>query len=100
MASKKPQTKWWYILVMTNEGPKFVTDIGSDRTAKWEKDKPPYEMSEKWAMDVAAGLTWNGATAFAVCSKFAITHQPYLYKMGHFEWVREDKDGNDEDKGE
>jgi len=100
MASKKPKAKWWYVLVMTDKGPTFVTYLGADNTAKWEKDKPPYEMGEYWAMNVAKGLTWNGNIAYAVNSEFDITHQPYLYSMGHFEWVREEKDGNDEDKGE
>lgn len=100
MATKKTQTKWWYVLVLTDKGPKFVTNVGSDHTAEWDVTKPPYEMNAKWAAEIAKGLTWNGWISYAVCSEFEITHQPYLYSMGHFEWMRENKDGSNEDKRE
>lgn len=91
MATKK-QTKWWYVLVLTDEGPKFVTSVGSDNTANWDKVGTPYEMSENWAKSISLGLTWNGWTAFAICSSYEITYQPYRYSNGHFEWVKENKD--------
>lgn len=88
------QTKWWYVIVCTGEGVKFVTDVhNSKRTAIWDGTKPPCEMSESMAHNLALGLTWNGYNAYPVCMKYTLGTQPYDYREGHFEWVwkRENK---------
>lgn len=76
-----------YILVMTPEGPKFVTSIGEKKTARWDELEVPMQMpSLEHARDVAFGLTVNGNVAFSVSSLYEIESQPYFYSKGHFEW--------------
>ena len=84
----RKQTKWWYVIVCTGEGVKFVTDVhSSSKTAMWDGKKTPCEMSESMAHNLAMGLTWNNYNAYPVCSNYPIVHQPYDYSEGHFEWV-------------
>ena len=86
MATKK-QTKYWYVLVLTDDGPAFVTNVDfGDKSAEWQKNEKPYELSEGWARDMTLGLNWNGHLAFTVCSQWEIDKQPYRYDAGHFEW--------------
>lgn len=86
--AKKKQTKWWYVIVLTGEGPRFVTDVQyTPKVAKWDKTEKPYEMGEAWAHDLVMGLMWNGYSAYPVCTQFPIETQPYDYREGHFEWV-------------
>lgn len=78
---------YWYVLVLTNEGPKFVTGILPKKTAEWDKLKPPMEFTSKeYAQDVAIGLCANFHIAFSVCQPFALDSQPYFYKNGQFRW--------------
>ena len=36
---------YFYVLVITDDGPVFVTEISnSDRTAMWDMTKPPLEL--------------------------------------------------------
>ena len=90
MAAKK---NYYYILMMTNDGPVFVTDIKPNQYAEWSKDKPPKVFDKARAEDITMGLNLNFNMAFMVCSKWEIDHQPYLYNRGRFEWVEgENKD--------
>lgn len=85
MANKK-QT-YWYVMVMTNDGPVFVTGVSySDKTAHWDKDKEPLELGRYRAEDLTLGLNLNFHSAFTVCSKWKLDNQPYLYGMGKFTW--------------
>ena len=84
MASKKKA--YWYVLVMTDEGPKFVTGTGEGKMAMWDKTGVPLEMDKSNAQEMALGLTWNGNTAFSVGSKYAMDRQPYNYEKWHIEW--------------
>lgn len=86
MATTKKQTNWYYVLVMTDEGPKFVTGLGEHHTSYWDKDKKPYELSEAWAKDMVRGLTWNGHVAFMVKSLWEIDGQPYNYRDWQIKW--------------
>ena len=86
MATTKKQTNWYYVLVMTDEGPKFVTGLGEHHTAYWDKDKKPYELSEAWAKEMVRGLTWNGHVAFMVKSLWEIDGQPYNYRDWQIKW--------------
>ena len=96
MATKK-QTRWYYVLVLTNGGPVFVTKIGEGKTAYWDKNEKPKEFSKEWAEDLAFGLMVNGYTAFAVTNKFELDTQPYRYNVGKFEWVmNEEKEETEE----
>jgi len=89
MANKK-QKNWYYVMVLTSEGPKFVTSLGEGKTAYWDKLKAPKEFSKEWAEDLAFGLQVNGHMAYSVCMKFALDHQPYYYERGHFEWKEDE----------
>jgi len=78
---------YWYVLVMTNSGPTFVTKVNySDKTAEWNKDDKPLKMSMESAKDLAMGLMANLNFAFAVCNFYELENQPYRYNMGKFEW--------------
>lgn len=94
MANKKKN--FWYVLVMTETGPAFVTNVDrSDKTAWWHKDESPLELGEFFAKDLTLGLNCNGHSAYAVCHRIELDHQPYLYNIGHLEWVS-DKESKDE----
>ena len=85
MAQKKKN--YWYVLVLTSEGAKFVTGIEHDtKIAHWDGLEKPLEFSESMAKDLAFGLNANFFLAYPVCMPFEITHQPYFYKLGKFEW--------------
>ena len=92
MASKK---NYWYVIVMTDDGPKFVTGLGDHHTAYWDENEKPYELSETWAKDIAKGLLLNWFTAFPVCSPIELDKQPYNYKKYRIKWEEkgEDEDG-------
>lgn len=84
MSKKK---NYWYILVMANDGPAFVTKVDfGDKSAEWQKTEKPEELTEAWAKDTALGLNWNGYLAYPVCSQVEIDRQPYRYSDGHFKW--------------
>lgn len=97
MATKK-QKDWYYVLVMTDEGPKFVTGLGEHHTAYWDKDKKPYEVSKEWAEDMARGLLWNGHVAYVVKSQWELDTQPYNYKEWQIKWEQRvnEEEGSEE----
>lgn len=95
MAKKK---NFWYVLVMANHGPVFVTKLNyGNRTAEWNKLEKPLEMSMERAKDIAWGLMANFNVAFPVCSPIEMTTQPYYYEKGQFEWK---EDNSHREKGE
>ena len=81
------KSNFWYVMVLTNKGPKFVTDILPRQMAEWDGNKIPMEFSSKeYAQGVATGLCLNFNLAYAVCQPFKIDHQPYMYDKGQFRW--------------
>lgn len=85
--SNTSKTKYyWYVLVLSAKGPKFVTKIGEHHTAYWEANEKPLAMSKEWCKDMSIGLTWNGNPAYSVCVTYEITEQPFMYEKGRFEW--------------
>ena len=76
----------WYIMVLSNKGPKFVTKLGEHRTAYWEDEGTPKEFTKDMATDMCIGFAWNGIRAFPVCSPCELPTQPYQYDKGCFEW--------------
>lgn len=98
MAQKK-QKNWYYILVLTNDGPVFVTKLGEGKTAFWNCEEAPMEFSKTNAEEIAFGLACNFHVAYAVCTKYEITNQPYFYSKGHFEWVWDEKKGEKNNEG-
>lgn len=91
MATKRTKY-YYYILVFTSEGPKYVTGIGEHRTAEWDMLKKPKEFSSEYADDVVLGLTLNGFNAVKVQMKWEVENQPHRYEIGVMQFIRnEDK---------
>lgn len=91
----KPKNHY-YVLVLTEEGPKFVTKLDhTTRYAIYDKLEKPLEMSKGQAEDIALGLNLHLITAFPITVKWEITSQPYYYEKGHFEWVRDEENKNE-----
>lgn len=89
-----------YILVYTGKGPVYVTSFGEGKSAYWNKNEKPLEISSReYAEQVALGLTWNGNNAVCVSSAYEITDHPYNYKYYEIEWkeLNNDKEGNARD---
>lgn len=85
MATKK---NYWYVLVLTDGGPTFVTKVEyAGKTAFWDKSEKPLELGMEQAKDLAFGLRCNFYSAYPVCCPVEQTSQPYRYDAGHFEWV-------------
>lgn len=89
MATRK---YFYYVLVMTNSGPVFVTGIPERNWANYNKDEKPMEFGSKsYAQEVANGLCMNFQQAYMITSQWEIERQPYRYNDGHFEWHWEDE---------
>ena len=83
----------YYVMVMTNEGPKYVTGIGDHHTAYWNEEKKPMEFSSaSYAEDVYVGLCMNFFTAVLVKSRFEIDHHPYNYADYDLKFEKKDKE--------
>lgn len=90
MAARK---SFYYVLVMTTDGPKFVTEVNNaDKTARWTGDAKPLAMSRERAEDLQVGLLWNFHAAYLVKMPFELEEQPYNYKDGAFEWRKSEED--------
>lgn len=94
MATKK-QECYWYVLVMTNGGPVFVTGEMEHKQCRWNDEEPPMQFGAEYAKSMAFGLCVNGYLAYAVCSRIKLDHQPYRYDIGGFEW--KEKEGKEEE---
>ena len=88
----KSAKEYWYVIVMTTNGPRFVTGTGDHHTAYWDVDEPPKELGKFWAKDIATGLMMNFYTAFAVCSPIELDSHPYNYKQYHIEWKENEQE--------
>lgn len=69
----------YYVLVFTNEGPKYVTKVGENHTAYWDASEKPEEFGSKYAEEMVTGLLWNGFYAVLIKSLIEITSHPYRY---------------------
>lgn len=98
MANKRKKN-YWYVLVMSNGGPKFVTKVNyGNKTAEWNGKDKPLEMNKDRAQDLTLGLYLNFNSAFAVCQPFELDTQPYRYDVGHFEWKFFNEENNKEEE--
>ena len=88
MARKK---NWYYIMVMTNDGPVLVTEILPNKYAKWDKEGKPLEFNKTRAEDIVYGLNLNLNMAFLVTSLYELDKQPYRYDQGKFIWKEKPK---------
>lgn len=86
---------YYYVLVITDYGPVFVTGTGEHHTAYWDKDKEPKAFSKSRAEDITLGLGLNGHSSFTVVSPWEIDYQPYAYDRGELAWVAKEEN-NDE----
>ena len=90
MAKKQ---NYYYVMVMTDGGPTFVTSVDrTNKTAHWNKAEKPLEMSKYWAEDLTLGLNLNWHLAYTICSKFELDTQPYMYNVGEFEWKTKEEE--------
>lgn len=84
MAKKQ---NYYYVQVMTEHGPVFVTGIDNKtKTARWDATGKPLEMGKYMAEDLTLGLNCNFTFALTVLSKFELETQPYMYDRGEFRW--------------
>lgn len=95
MATKSKN--FYYILVMTDSGPKFVTKLEHQgKMAYWDINEPPLSLSKYMAEEVAFGLSANFHQAYAIHSEWEIKYHPYNYKDFDIKWERKEnkeKDG-------
>ena len=85
--AKKKKEEHAYVLVMADWGPTFVTKTDNwERTAEWQRDEKPLEMTMDDAQYLAMGLTLNGHLAFTVVQTYKQDNQPYRYDVGKFKW--------------
>ena len=83
------------MLVITDDGPVFVTEISnSDRTAMWDMTKPPLELGEYKADDIAFGLNCNMIPAYCIKSQFEIDKHPYRYDAFELKFVERTNEDN------
>lgn len=94
MATKKKKIHY-YVLVITDEGPKFVTKINNgDRTAEWNYSEKPLELDKDWAEQLALGLTVNGHSAYTIAQLWELESQPYRYEDWKIDWKKREKEDN------
>ena len=79
-----------YVLVITDNGPIFVTGVGEHKTAYWNKDEKPKDFSSRYADDMAFGLTLNGYLAYHVVNHFELDQQPYNYEEYTIDFVKKE----------
>lgn len=92
------KSNYWYVLVCTDEGPKFVTKIHHfEKVAEWNETEAPLELSKSSAQDLAMGLTLNFNIAYAVCQSWQIDTHPFLYSKGHFVWQFKEEENDESD---
>lgn len=88
MANTKKK-KHYYVLVITDEGPKFVTKVNyGDKTAEWNYDEKPLEFEKVWAEDLVLGLNLNMNQAYLICQNWEIESQPYRYNEWKISWQK------------
>lgn len=97
MATKKKIH--YYVLVMTNDGPKFVTKVNyKDKTAEWNYKEKPLEFDKFWAEDLALGLNLNLHLAYVIAQKWEIDSHPYRYEDYKLQWTEREKEDKENDE--
>lgn len=88
MANTKKK-KHYYVLVITDAGPKFVTKVNyGDKTAEWNYDEKPLEFEKVRAEDLVLGLNLNMNQAYLICQNWEIDSQPYRYDKWKISWQK------------
>lgn len=83
----------YYVLVITNSGPVFVTKVDyPNRVSIWNENEKPLEMSSSTADDISLGLNLNGYVAYTVKSFVELETQPYRYSEFELSFVEKKKE--------
>lgn len=89
MSAKKNH---YYVLVISEQGPIFVTKVHySDKTAEWNWKDKPLEMSKAQAEDLVLGLNLNMHQAYLACVPYEIYNHPYNYYKWEISWKEREK---------
>lgn len=97
MATKKKIH--YYVLVITDDGPKFVTKVNwSNKTAEWNYKEKPLELSKDMAEDLVLGLNLNLHVSYVVAQKWEIDTHPYRYESYKVNWVNREESEDEEDE--
>ena len=88
MANKKSKV-FYYLMVFTVTGPRYVTDINFvTKECHWKLGEKPLPFDKfEVAKDVMIGLCWNGHRSVVVALPFEEDGNPYNYMDYHFEMV-------------
>ncbi len=78
--SGKSEKKYYYVLVFTNSGPKYVTSLGEHKTCYWNEKEKPLSMSKCYAENVCFGLCMNSYSSCVAQLPYELESQPYNYK--------------------
>ena len=98
MATKKKEEMHYYVLVISEEGPKFVTKVNySNKTAEWNWEEKPLELSKDSAKDLAFGLSVNMNVAYVVSQAWEITSHPYNYYAWNIKWDKKEIEDAEEE---
>jgi len=85
MANSKK--KWYYVLVFTNNGPKYLTGFGEHNMAYWDEEKKPLALTKSYAESVVYGLSLNLFQSVVATSLYELEQQPYAYDRFSINWV-------------
>lgn len=82
---------YYYVLVFTNSGPKYVTKIDNNtREAYWHEEDKPFHMTKDDAEFLAMGLTLNGNSSVMITSTYKIDNHPYNYKNYKIDFIKKE----------
>lgn len=82
---------YYYVLVMAEDGPAFVTSVKRDY-CYWNKSDVPKELGKAMAEEITMGLRFNGTSSFTVYAPYEITYQPYNYTDYECKFVEKEED--------
>lgn len=83
----KRKKNYYYVLVFTHQGPKYVTRIDHQKNmCFWDGFKPLEFGNLESARINAMDLSVNGNHAVPVSIGWSIDNQPFCYDAGQFEW--------------
>lgn len=96
MSRAKAKKYYYYIVVFTSTGPRYVTGIGEHNTAYWELDKEPMQFSKEYGRNIVLGLVLNFWNAGLVELPIDINCHPYNYKDYTIKFEKKENTNDDE----
>lgn len=92
MSKTTKKKNYYYVLVFTNNGPKFVTKCDWERReAHWDVNEKPLELGKSVAEDLTFGLRCNMYTAFTVYLPYEISSHGYNYEDFEIKFVEKEE---------